>query len=87
VQLSVTLSGMSVGDIIEKYAGSYVVVTAKRTNEPGKIKVTVLDERGQSHTWTDRPNLRTPDRYLKVGEDCDTTVDALNEYAGKYLRK
>ena len=52
-----------------------------------KIEGTVLDERGESHTWTDRPNLRKPDRYLKVGYDCDPTVDALNDYAGKYLRK
>jgi len=75
-----------VGDIIEHYAGSYVVVTGKNTDEAGKTAITVLDESGGSFTWTDRPNLRTPDRYLKVGDGCELTTDALNRYVEKYLR-
>ena len=73
------------GDIIEHYAGSYVVMTG-RADQVGKIEITVLDESGGSFTWTDRPNLRTPDRYLKVGDGCEPTTDALNRYVEKYLR-
>ena len=86
MQLSVTLSGMSVGDIIEHYAGSYLVVTGKSTDEAGKTKITVLDESGGSFTWTDRPNLRTPDRYLKVGDGCESTTNALNRHVERYLQ-
>ena len=77
---------MSVGDIIEPYAGSYVVVTATRTDEAGKPEVKVLDESGNSYTWTVRPSLRKPDRYRKVSERCAPTVNALNHYADTYLR-
>ena len=73
-------------DIIEHYAGSYVVVTGKSTDETGKTTITVLDESGGSFTWTDRPNLRTPDRYLKVGYGCESTTNALNRHVERYLQ-
>ena len=78
---------MRVGDIIEPYAERYVVVTATRTDEAGKPEVKVLDESGNSYTWTERPTLRTPDRYMKVSEGCNPSVNALNHHAEKYLRK
>jgi len=77
---------MREGDIIEQYAGSYVVVTGKSIDEAGKTEIMVLDESGGSFTWTDRPNLRTPDRYLKVGDGCESTTDALNRYVERYLQ-
>jgi hypothetical protein len=54
---------MNVGDIIEQYASSYVLVTEKGVDESGKPKVTAVDGQGESSTWTDRPGLRSPDRY------------------------